>query len=271
MKCSDLQLDLSLYSDGLLSERENASIKSHLEVCPLCRQQNSEYRNLRADLQALRRPAIPENLQMNLRLAVRNELRPERSFATSSPDFREWVQMHLMPYSVGVFTSVSIGFIFLTMMFSGMLRQAPVSTAVRDTSVMLASNTAPFSETASDFISPVEFSHSRMAFSKESPSLNPQGGLVALTKSILRGEMKDEEVVVVADVFGNGLARISEVVESPRNSMDVLKLDEALRSDPSFAPFVPAVMENRPETMRIVLKFNSVDVSTRSKPSRRRS
>lgn len=274
MKCSELQFNLSLYTDGALSESECSSIKGHLEICPLCRQKNADFREIRASMQFLKRPEMPQNLRNSLRSAVRTELRAEReSFIPVSSDIREWLQMRLMPYSVGVFASVLIGVTLLTMMFSGMLRPEPaaVATSGREPSLMLASNSNPFSDSTSAFISATDFANSRMAFSSESPSINPQGGLVALTKSILRGEMKDEEVVVVADVFGNGLARISEVVESPGSGMAVIRLERALQSDPSFAPFLPAVMENRPENMRIVLKFRSVDVSTSSKPARRRS
>ena len=92
-----------------------------------------------------------------------------------------------------------------------------------------------------------------------------------MTKSLIRGGMKDEEVVVVADVFGNGLARISEIVESPSDGRSLGELEKAFESSPNSTPFVPAVMENRPDNMRIVLKFQSVNVSTGSKPAKRRS
>ncbi len=275
MKCSDLQLNLSLYTDGFLSVGESADIAQHLEICPLCRQANSDYRELRSEMRRLRRPDISRSLQNSLRSAVQNELCTNTDSALSIPaDIRELVQMRLIPYSIGVIGSVLIGFSFLTLMFPGMLPMPPDQMVVRQNpppSVMLASNSNPFSDSQSAFISAPDFAYSRMAFSSESPSINPQGGLIALTKSMLRGEMMNEEVVVVADVFGNGLATISEVVESPRNSRAVIDLERALQSDPSSAPFVPAVMENRPENMRIVLKFNSVNVSTSPKPSRRRS
>jgi hypothetical protein len=85
--------------------------------------------------------------------------------------------------------------------------------------------------------------------------------------------MKDDEVVVVADVFGNGLAQIAEVVEPSRDRRAVAELQKALESDPSYAAFVPSEMENRPESVRVILKFQSVDVSTKisvRKPRRSR-
>ncbi len=81
--------------------------------------------------------------------------------------------------------------------------------------------------------------------------------------------MKDDEVVVVADVFSSGLARVAEVVEPSHNTQAVLELEKALASDPAFAPFVPSRIETRPDSVRVVLKFQSVNVSTRERRNRR--
>ena len=82
--------------------------------------------------------------------------------------------------------------------------------------------------------------------------------------------MKDDEVVVVADVFSNGLARVTEVVEPSRDRFAIGELEKAFQSDSAYAPFVPSTMENRADSVRVVLKFQSVDVSTSSKPGKRR-
>ena len=90
--------------------------------------------------------------------------------------------------------------------------------------------------------------------------------MVALTSSLVRGEMNDDEVVVVAEVFGNGLAKIDEVVEPSKNRRAVGELEKALKSDPDFAPFVPANLDQRPDSVRVVLKIQNVNVSTRIRP-----
>ena len=119
-----------------------------------------------------------------------------------------------------------------------------------------------------DRVEPAELAYAgpRRSVSSESPSVNPQGALVALTNSLVRGEMNDDEVVVVAEVFGNGLAKIDEVVEPSKNRHAVGELEKALKSDPDFAPFVPADMDQRPDSVRVVLKIQSVNVSTRVRP-----
>jgi hypothetical protein len=131
-----------------------------------------------------------------------------------------------------------------------------------DTSVMLGSSVpGPIGDGVP--LSSLDYAQGRKDVSGESPSLNPNGALVALTRSLVRGEMKDDEVVVVADVFGNGLAQIAEVVEPSRDRMAVGELERALRSDPSYAPFVPANMDLRSDSVRVVLKIQNVNVSTR--------
>jgi hypothetical protein len=74
--------------------------------------------------------------------------------------------------------------------------------------------------------------------------------------------MEDEEVVIVADVFGNGLARITEVVEPPADDRAFRQLEKALESDPVYAPFVPASFDGRSENMRVILKIQNVNVKT---------
>lgn len=272
MKCSDISSDLSIYCDGFLSESEAATVGAHLESCPLCRQRVADFNEIRSSLRHLRRPDISDKLRLDIKIAARTQLNNGTVSSTSSQAM-EWIQMRLMPYAVGVFASITIGSVLLTIMLSGMLRPASVTvtTTAGNTTYMLAGNDPKYGGSTSE-ISPVDFSRSRMAFSSESPSLNPKGALVAITDSILRGEMKDEEVVVVAEVFGNGVARISEVVESPRDTRSVSEIEKAFESASGSAPFVPAVMENRPENMMIVMKFHSVDVPiTRSAATRKRS
>jgi hypothetical protein len=84
--------------------------------------------------------------------------------------------------------------------------------------------------------------------------------------------MRDDEVVVVADVFSNGLAQISEVVEPSRDRKAVEELQKALGSDPSFAPFVSSNLDQRSsDTIRVVLKIQNVNVRTSSDAPQSRS
>ena len=263
MKCSDLQSNLALYS---ASDAEGETLKNHLESCPLCRVQYDEFQALRNGLKKLRRPEISsefrDSIKQNLRLEIQHS---QTAWLPVSLNIREWLAMRFMPYTVGVCASVMVSLTFLTVMFSGMHQPVNSSGSRIDTSVMLASNRNPFDTNINDNITAAAYAQTRLGFGGESPSINPQGTLIALTKSLVRGGMKDDEVVVVADVFGNGLAQIAQVVEPSRNRRAVGELEKALHADLSYAPFVPASIEKRPESVRVVLKFQSVNVSTNQK------
>ena len=281
MRCSEVKLNLPLYSDDILTLEERDELDSHLDTCPLCRQQLADLQSLRNQLRSLARPSMPLSEMTALRSAIAAELRP--SFA--GPVFqlievrRDWFKTWMMPSAVGTFASVIIGMILLW----GILFTAPdpslfvaQNNKVTNSSIMLGRNNTTLGSDSLD-ISPSEYAFSRHAIAGESPSLNPQGALVALTRSLVRGKMEDEEVVVVADVFGNGLARITEVVEPTKDERAIEQLEKALDSDPVYAPFVPASYDKRSETMRVILKIQNVNVKTwlnapkRNLPERRRS
>ena len=267
MKCLELQSDLSLFADGFLAESEHAMVKGHLETCPLCRQKYAEIREIKTTMRQMSRPDISSALKDQLMRSVRTEIRSSKTrWLPVSAEVRAWLQTRVMPYGVGVAASLVLGCTFLSMMFSGIRKIGPLTattqTSYRSDSVMLAANRDPFRDQYPESLSASDYAQTRLDISSESPSINPQGALIALTRSLVRGGMKDDEVVVVADVFGNGLAQISEVVEPSRNRQAVNELQKALDSDPSYAAFVPANLDKRSDSVRVVLKFQSVSVST---------
>ncbi|MEP7148410.1 MAG: zf-HC2 domain-containing protein [Acidobacteriota bacterium] len=260
-KCEELQFDLPMYFDGSLNADERSTIDMHLPECPLCRQKLSEFEELSLGLRSIPRQSAPGDLINAIRALVGAQL----ALSTGAPSFRlierrhRWVDTWLMPSATGAIATLVIGFTLLSLTLSS----SPVPLSAREisrtplrTPVFLASNPD---------ISPDEYVRGRFAVSGESPSINPRGALVALTRSLVRGEMRDDEVVVVADVFSNGLAQIAEVVEPSRDRKAVEELQKALGSDPSLAPFVPANLDQRsPETIRVILKIQNVNVSTSS-------
>jgi hypothetical protein len=72
---------------------------------------------------------------------------------------------------------------------------------------------------------------------------------------------RDEEVVVVADVYSDGEARIADVVESSGDKRKMERLQAAFRADRMAPPFVPATLDNRSNVVRVILKFQNVDVN----------
>lgn len=266
MRCSDIKSDLPLYSDDILSSAERSDVDAHLDTCPLCRQALSEYQEVKNGLRSLARPVMSETFLASLRTTISSELRP----AVRTPVFqviedpRNWLETWFMPSAVGTFASIVFGLFMLW----GILSTArdpnefiAVSADSQRGSIMLASSNPMIGPESLDIL-PADYASARLSVAGESPSVNPQGALIALTKSLVRGEMRDEEVVVVADVFGNGLARIAEVVEPASDSRTIEKLERALESDPVYAPFVPASFDHRSDRMRVVLKIQNVNVKT---------
>ncbi len=278
MKCEDLQLNLSTYLDDILTVEQRAAVDEHLVRCPLCRQKLADFQILRNSLRVLARPALSNERLTAMRNRVAQQVettRREPWFATTE-DFAEWLQMRLMPYSVGTALSLIFGLTLLWTLLSAVYipeknqelakYQPPPN---QSTTFLTDSNSRSYT-TGNDFdLKASDYAAARMSVSGQSPSLNPQGALVALTKSIMRGNMKDDEVVVVADVFGDGLAQIAEVVEPSSRLQAVSELEKALKNDPQFAPFVPASFDGRSETVRVILKINRVDIKTNTKPKSR--
>ncbi len=261
MRCEDLQLNLSIYLDNVLSDEERIIVDKHLAQCPLCRQKLSGFQMLRRELLVLPRPEASPQLMMSLRELMAVEVN-SRHETFLNKDLRRWLQMRLMPYSVGVAASLIFGFALLWSLLSTANTSPDLTRFEPGKPIMLA---IPGSEnSANEFkITPADFAAARISVAGDSPSVNPQGALVALTKSILRGKMKDDEVVVVADVFSNGLAKIAQVVEPSNDRQTIRELKKALETNPDFAPpFVPANLDQRSKTVRVVLKIQRVNVDT---------
>ncbi len=263
MKCQELQFDLSLYFDDILTEDRIREIDVHLGSCPLCRQQIAELQQIRTGLRSMERPSVPPARLAALRSAVTALSTP----GEASPSFRlldprgRWLHRWLLPSTTGAFASLILWFAFLSfLVFPARSLEIAAGTAV-------PSRPSQGVSLGSADITPSQFASTRLAIADESPSVNPHGALVALSRTILGGEMSDDEVVIVADVFGNGVARIAEVVEPPHDEQTIVELQKALQSDPGFAPFVPASMDKRSESVRVVLKFQSVDVDASTAPS----
>ncbi len=278
MKCKDIQFDLALYGDDLLSAEATSAIESHFESCPVCRAKNAANREIRNDLRFVERPRMSEALNRSLRNAVAAETRRgSRQAPWLSTEIGEWFQMRLMPYAVGVLTSLIVGFSVLTIMFTNARTDSETAfssrPAGRNLNVMLAVDRNSSTGNSPDqTIYPADYARTRTAVSGESPSLNPQGALVAMTGSFVRKNITEDGVVVVAEVFSNGLAQIKEVVDPSRDSKAISDLEKALDAELGNAPFLPASLDNRSDSVRVVLRFQSVDVSTKERTrSRRRS
>jgi hypothetical protein len=164
-----------------------------------------------------------------------------------------------MPYSVGSFASVVLFFA----MFVGLSPHfMALQKAARQMETVMVFRSSP----GFDLNKPVsseDFSARRAPLPKQSPSLNPGGALAALTGSYASPSVQQEgdDMIVVADVFSNGAASLAGVVQAPRDRQMLTDFEVALRQS---AAFVPASLDRRPDTMRVVFTVQKVDVRDRS-------
>jgi len=163
-----------------------------------------------------------------------------------------------MPYTVGAFASI----IFFTVMFAG-LRSSLRAFHDWDIATREAQDSVIFKAYNSfDITQPISaerYAAGRAPFSTNSPSLNPQGALAAFTRSVLQQDEADD-MVVVTDVFSNGSASLADVMQAPRDRRVLDEFQDALRKNPAF---VPASLDRRPQTMRVVFVIQRVDVRER--------
>lgn len=266
MLCEETRQALSLYLDDCVSLPARVAIDEHLDRCPVCRAEVAELRSLTRSLSLMTRPKPPAGLAdtisdlLTIEAAARRQA-PPPSIARRIARFLE---PRLMPYSVGSFASV----IMFTLMLSAL---RPHFIALREAALQNSNSVIvlhAYEEAGYDLYQPVskeDFAASRAPIGELSPSLNPRGALAALTRGYTHPRNNyygdADDMIVVADVFSNGVASVSGVVQPPKDRRMLDEFESALRQD---AAFVPASMDRRPDTMRVVFAVQKVDVDDRN-------
>jgi anti-sigma factor RsiW len=265
MTCSESQQAFSPYLDGALSHEAGAALAEHLGACPVCRHQLEGTRALVRSLSLMTRPAPPPDLAASIRGALVIERAARNAAPRLSPAERvaRWLSARLMPYSVGAVYSV----VLFVAVFGGLRQQLHILRNLADAQALENGQQPRWADgggydvtrpLAPDLAAAVRANK----FGPESPTLNPRGALAALTiESPRDGNPDDDDMIVVADVYANGSASLAEVVEPPRNRRMVEDLQTALRKNPAF---VPASLDRRPQTMRVVFVLQKMNVAENS-------
>ena len=262
MLCEDVRQSLSTYIDNALTLPARVEVDHHIDGCPVCRDEVVKLRSLTRGLAQLGAPAAPVDLITSISHAVAIEAAARRQ--APRPSFFQrissFVEPRLFPYSVGSMASLIL---FVSMFVA--LRPHFIAlheAAIQDSGVFVIPGRP------ADITQPVTsetFAASRAPFAAQSPSLNPKGALAMLTQSYAnpRSDQPQEadDMIVVADVFSNGAASLADVVHPPRDRRMLNEFELALRQD---AAFVPASMDRRPDTMRVVFTVQKVDVRERN-------
>jgi len=228
----------------------------------------AELRSIRSGLEMLSRPAPPIDLAPSIKKALIAQAATQRSLhqTTFGDVVSAWLQPVMMRYVFSSLASVIIfGCVFAAM--------RPQMAALHEAAVVL--DQVPMSLEPVDLfrpgydihrpISSESYAALRAPFNTESPSLNPGGALATLTSEPIRartgGRGGDDNMMVVADVFTNGSASLADVMQAPRDRRMLKDFEKALREN---AAFVPAALDRRPETMRVVFSIQRVEVYDRN-------
>lgn len=256
MLCEETRQSLSLYVDDCVSLPARVAIDEHLDRCPVCRAEVAELRSLTRGLGLLSRPTPPPDLAATISDALYIEAAARRQAPKPSIAQRilRFVEPRLMPYTVGSFASVIMFFLMFTAL-------RPHFVALRDAAlqqqgVFVVEAAGPsysrFSYNLNEPVTSESFARERAPFGEQSPTLNPDGSLAALTRSYAQPSVEfdpDDDMLVVANVFSNGVASLTDVIQPPRDKRMLAEFEYALRQD---AAFVKANLDRRPDTMRVV-------------------
>ena len=262
MLCEETSQSLSQYVDDCVSLPARVAIEEHLDRCPVCRDEAIELRALRRRLSLLSSPTPPADLAATITNALVIEAAARRQQPDPSLSHRiaRFVQPWVMPYSAGSFASVLMFFLMFTAL-------RPHFVALREAAAQQRYSVIEVHMIGYDLTQPVTaegLAAERAPFAIESPTLNPGGALAALTVSYARPHSRvdgdGDDMIVVTDVFSNGVASLAGVVQPPRDKRMLDDFESALRQN---AAFVEASLDRRPETMRVVFAVQKVDVDER--------
>jgi len=268
MSCDAIQQTLSLFVDDGLTVDARLACNQHLEVCPVCRAHVAELRTLRSGLAMLSRPSPPADLVPSINRAVSAKAAEQRSLrhATTMDRINDWALKWLQPRPMRYTFSSLASIIIFTAVFAAL---RPHMIALHEATLAFEQvqittepdNYFPAGYDITKPISPESYAALRTPFNAESPSLNPGGALATLgwqtNYERTNSRQGDDNMVIVADVFTNGSASLANVMQAPRDSRVLKDFENALRKD---AAFVPASLDRRPETMRVVFSVQRVDV-----------
>ena len=262
MLCEETRQSLSQYVDDCVSLPARVAIDEHLDRCPVCRDEAIELRSLRRRLSLLTPPTPPSDLATTISNALAIEAAAQRQQPNPSLGhrIRRFIEPWVMPYSAGSFASVLMFFLMFTAL-------RPHFVALREAAAQQRYSVFEIQmlEDGYDLSRPVTaagLAAERAPFAVESPTLNPGGALAALTVSYARPHAEldgdADDMIVVTDVFSNGVASLADVVQPPRDKRMLDEFESALRQN---AAFVKASLDGRPDTMRVVFAVQKVDVN----------
>lgn len=263
MTCEELQDSLSAYVDDELPPSARMMCDGHLGLCPVCRAELADTRFLARRFSTLKRPLPPADLAS----AISNRLHTERAVIAQAQAPRiaasSWLPArvfsrlapHAMPFSIGAFASVLL---FIAVLGALLPTMRSLHVIERASLLEFAAASGEGGYDVTQPITMADYVASRTPFTALSPSLDPRGALATAAPPVSdENQMDEDDMLLVADVYSDGQASVAEVVTPPRDARMLSDLEAALRRTPAF---VPARLDHRPPTMRVVFMVQRMNV-----------
>lgn len=220
LQCSRAQRQFSLYLDGALTGAQMLALQEHLSNCQSCHQHYDSLRRTQQLLAGMKRPKAPEDLGLQLRVAISREAARARSpYQGLLVRLENAIRENMVPAMAGFATALIIFGIAMVFFV------AP--------STLQASNDVP------------------LVMLNTSPQL--QQSAFGMTLDTIN----DDSLVVEAYVDANGRVQDYRILSDPKDSKDVLPQVKRMLI---FTTFRPALSMGRPTPSRAVLSFSRISV-----------
>lgn len=218
ISCSEANQLLSPYLDGAVSGAQMRRLQEHLSVCSKCTQDYSLLRQTQSLLVSARKPKVPADLGLKLRLAISHEAAKAREpwFEGFSVRLENTLQAFMVPVTAG-FLSALVLFGVLMAFFA---IPAPLQANNEDVPLVMV-NTAPELE--------------QSAYDMSSSTIDA------------------DSLVIEAEIGTNGRVDDYKILSEPKGSK---KLLPEVKQMLIFTTFRPALSMGQPIPGRAVLSFS---------------
>jgi hypothetical protein len=104
--CKETKPLLSPYLDGAVSGVQMHAINKHLAACPQCNAQFLSLRQTQRLVSGLRKPQVPPELALRLRLAISHEVTKPSAWERFTLRFEDGLRAFMVPATAGVLSAV---------------------------------------------------------------------------------------------------------------------------------------------------------------------
>ena len=220
LQCDSVQQLLSPYLDGAVTGTEMRAVRQHLDTCTVCAHEYSLLQKTQQLLITARRPAVPLDLGLKLRLAISHEAALSRRSRYEGLRVRleNTFEAFMVPATAGLACAILIfGLVAAILAIPGQLQ-------ANNEDVPLVLNTGP------------ELQQSSF-------------GTIS--------NINAESLVIEAYVDSHGRVEDYKILSDPGDSQDLLPQVKRMLI---FTTFRPAMSMGRPISSRAVLSFSRISV-----------